>query len=120
MEINKQLIWDYEFNEKEREGESFRRWYITRALSRGRIRDVKDIGLDRIHSYLPHLFLPRKIRAFWEWFYSLPEIQKRYGYLDAPFRLQPTQFVPEFRIQVDNLTDIACNKLSAKLMRPLL
>jgi len=30
-----------------------------------------------------------------------------------PFRLQPTQVTPEFDINIDNLLDIACNKLSA-------
>lgn len=32
---------------------------------------------------------------------------------DTPFRLQPTEIDPQFGIQVDNVTDIACNKLSA-------
>lgn len=32
---------------------------------------------------------------------------------DTPFRLQPTEVDPQFGIQVDNITDIACNKLSA-------
>jgi len=33
--------------------------------------------------------------------------------LTSPFRLQPTQFAPEFGIKIDNLLDIACNKFSA-------
>lgn len=32
---------------------------------------------------------------------------------DTPFRLQPTEIDSRFGIQVDNITDIACNKLSA-------
>ncbi len=32
---------------------------------------------------------------------------------DSPYRLHPTQYQAEFGIQVDNVTDIACNKLSA-------
>lgn len=32
---------------------------------------------------------------------------------DAPFRLEKTRLEPELKIYVDNLTDIACNKLSA-------
>ena len=32
---------------------------------------------------------------------------------DAPFRLEKTVLQPELHIYVDNLTDIACNKLSA-------
>ena len=32
---------------------------------------------------------------------------------DSPYRLEPTHRHPELGIQIDNLTDIACNKLSA-------
>lgn len=32
---------------------------------------------------------------------------------DAPFRLEKIRFIPEYQIFIDNLTDIACNKLSA-------
>ena len=32
---------------------------------------------------------------------------------DTPFRLQPTTLDAQFGIQVDSLTDVACNKLSA-------
>jgi len=33
--------------------------------------------------------------------------------LDSPYRLQPTVDHPELRIRMDNVLDIACNKLSA-------
>jgi predicted nucleotidyltransferase component of viral defense system len=33
--------------------------------------------------------------------------------LDSPYRLEPTQLDATLNIQIDNLTDIACNKLSA-------
>ena len=32
---------------------------------------------------------------------------------DTPFRLQPTELDPTYGIRVDNVTDIACNKLAA-------
>ncbi|MEW5989326.1 MAG: nucleotidyl transferase AbiEii/AbiGii toxin family protein [Chloroflexota bacterium] len=32
---------------------------------------------------------------------------------DSPFRLEPTRLEESYSVQVDNLTDIACNKLSA-------
>lgn len=32
---------------------------------------------------------------------------------DSPFRLLPTEFDPAYGIRVDNVTDIACNKLAA-------
>lgn len=33
--------------------------------------------------------------------------------LDSPYRLEPTRHHPDLGIDVDNVTDIACNKLSA-------
>lgn len=32
---------------------------------------------------------------------------------EAPYRLQPTNFDPEFGLEIDNAPDIACNKVSA-------
>lgn len=79
MKINRKLIWDYEFSEKDQERESFRRWYVARVLTQGGIQDIRDVGIKTVHDILPKLFLPKKIRAFWEWYFSPPEIQGRYG-----------------------------------------
>lgn len=88
MKINKQLIWDYEFTEQEMKQDSFWVWYIARVLTRGGAADIRDIGLQNIHDFLPQTFLPQKIRSFWEWFFLLPESQARYGHFDAsPKRL---------------------------------
>lgn len=76
-------MWDYRFSEAERKQEFFRQWYVTRVLTRGGIKDVRGVGLQTVHDDLPRLFLPKKIHAFWEWFFSLPEIRKRYGHLDT-------------------------------------
>ena len=84
MEINERLIWDYEFTEQDRQGNYFRDWYVARVLSRGTMADIRNVGLQTIHDRLSHIFLPKKIRIFWEWYFSLPEVQICYGRLDAP------------------------------------
>ena len=44
MKINEKLIWDYKFSEAER---------------RGGIEDIRCVGLDVIHNYLPQVSLQR-------------------------------------------------------------
>lgn len=84
MKINEKLIWDYRFTDEERERESFREWYTARVLTRGTLEDIRGIGLQTIHDYLPRLFLPRKIRRFWEWYFSQSDVESQYGHLDSP------------------------------------
>jgi hypothetical protein len=79
LPINPDLIWDYDIPAEAQQGEAFRRWYITRVLTRGRATDIKSIGFDTIYNYLPTLNLPTQIRHFWEWYFSLPEVEQRYG-----------------------------------------
>ncbi|HRQ42294.1 MAG TPA: nucleotidyl transferase AbiEii/AbiGii toxin family protein [Chloroflexota bacterium] len=57
----------------------------------------------------------RTFVSFVECFISKPggERVKLDFAFDTPYRLLPTQLDTRFGIQVDNLTDIACNKLSA-------
>lgn len=83
MKINERLLWDYSFSEEERQKEPFRRWYVNRVLTRGGIHDIQGIGLKAIHDLFPALHLPPKIRRFWEWFFSLPDTQSRYGHFNA-------------------------------------
>jgi hypothetical protein len=84
VEINPKLIWDYDFSQEDLSSEYFREWYIARVLTRGGIQDIRRIGLQTIHDYFPRLFLPKKIRTFWEWFFSLPDIQSQYGHFNPP------------------------------------
>ncbi len=42
MSINPDLVWDYEIPEDGHQDEGFRRWYIARVLSRGRMEDVRE------------------------------------------------------------------------------
>jgi hypothetical protein len=77
--INPDLVWDYDVPPENEQSEAFRRWYIARVLTRGRVEDIKAVGLERIFHYLPSLNLPPKIRRFWEWYFSLPEARQRYG-----------------------------------------
>ena len=75
MKINKRLIWDYEFTEKDFETETFRRWYVARALTNGTLDDLQGVGQKMIRRYLPQIWLPAAIRHFWEWFFGLPHAQ---------------------------------------------
>lgn len=81
LPINPDLVWDYQIPSEQ--SEAFRRWYIARVLSRGRTEDLKAIGFSTIYAYLSTLDLPAEIRSFWEWYFNLPEVQARYGTLNA-------------------------------------
>lgn len=70
LKINRTLIWDYDFEGKY-ETEEFKKWYLARVLSRGAASDIREIGFETIRNYLPVLNVPRRIRKFWEWYFSL-------------------------------------------------
>ena len=80
--INEKLVWDYDIPDDAQENEAFREWYVTRVLTNGTAADIRAIGFSTIHDYLPHLFLPREIREFWQWYFGQPHVRKRYGDLD--------------------------------------
>lgn len=67
VKIDRRLVWDYPADVAE-DDEAFRRWYVARVLTRGGIENVRELGLETIREYLPHIVLPRRIRDFWEWF----------------------------------------------------
>lgn len=77
--INEKLVWDYDIPDDAQENEAFLRWYVARVLSRGGDDDLRAIGFQTIHDYLPYLNLPREIREFWEWYFSQPKARARYG-----------------------------------------
>jgi hypothetical protein len=81
--INEKLVWDYDIPPDAQENEAFREWYVKRVLTHGTAVDIRAIGLDTIHSYLPRLFLPKDIREFWYWYFNLPKSRERYGNFDA-------------------------------------
>jgi hypothetical protein len=83
LSINPDLVWDYEIAEGGHQDEAFRRWYIARVLTRGRMQDIRDLGLHTIDAYLPVLVLPARIRRFWEWYLNLPDVRSRYGIADT-------------------------------------
>ncbi|MCI0395682.1 MAG: hypothetical protein L0332_25080 [Chloroflexi bacterium] len=80
--INPNLVWDYDIPDDAAQNEAFRRWYLTRVLTRGSANDIRAIGLATIHAYLPVLNLPVDIRDFWEWYFNLPAVKARYGHLN--------------------------------------
>ena len=84
LPVNPDLVWDYDVPPESQQSEGFRRWYIGRVLTRGQAEDVRAIGLQTIHIYLPQLTLPMEIRRFWEWYFSLPEVKRRDAHPDTP------------------------------------
>lgn len=82
--FNKKLVWDYDIPANAAENKDFRRWYLSRVLTRGTSADLRDIGLANIYVYLPVLQLPLTIRRFWEWYFALPHVVNRYGHIDRP------------------------------------
>ena len=84
LPINPDLVWDYDIPDDRGQDEAFRRWYVARVLTRGRMGDIRNLGLRTIHAYLPDLVLPTKVRRFWEWYFSLPDVKARYGTADSP------------------------------------
>jgi hypothetical protein len=80
--INEKLVWDMDIPVDAPTNEAFRKWYVKRVLTHGTAADIKAIGLDTIHHYLPRIYLPRDIREFWLWYFSEPPIRERYGHLD--------------------------------------
>jgi hypothetical protein len=84
LPINPDLVWDYEMPDGEHQDEEFRRWYIARVLTRGRMKDVRELGLPTIHAYLPHLVLPVRVRRFWEWYLNLSDVRVHHGPVDSP------------------------------------
>lgn len=83
LPINERLLWDYDIPADAQENEGFRRLYVTRVLSRGTDADLRAIGFKTIHHYLPRIYLPIEIREFWDWYFSRPEVFKRYGAFDT-------------------------------------
>ena len=81
--IEADLVWDYDIPDAEHQDEAFRRWYVARVLTRGRSQDIRVLGLRTIYAYLSHLLLPARLRRFWEWYFSLPEVRERYGIADS-------------------------------------
>ncbi len=81
--INEKLVWDYDIPEDAQENEAFRRWYLARVLSHGGDADLRAIGFQTIHDYLPELNLPREIREFWYWYFGQPHARERYAELDS-------------------------------------
>jgi hypothetical protein len=67
-----------EVHADEEQTDAFRRWYISRVLTRGNADDLRSIGLKTIYVYFPDLDLPANVRRFWQWYFDLIEVKNRY------------------------------------------
>jgi hypothetical protein len=83
LPINPDLVWDYDIPDDFEQDEAFRRWYVARVLTRGRMEDIRNLGLRTIYAYLPHLVLPERIRRFWQWYFDQPDVRARHGLVDS-------------------------------------
>jgi hypothetical protein len=73
LPINPELVWDFAMPDDGHQDEAFRRWYVARVLSRGRMEDVQDLGLQTIR-WTGHIISVRLrirlTRSFDEWGHS--------------------------------------------------
>jgi len=44
-QVNKKLIWDYDWDKSEYDTEEFERWYVQRVLTRGMQEDIEILGI---------------------------------------------------------------------------
>jgi hypothetical protein len=70
--INEKLVWDMDIPDDAPTNEAFRKWCVKRVLTHGTAVDIRAIGLETTHHYLPRIYLPRDIREFWLWYSSEP------------------------------------------------
>jgi len=69
--VNKRLLWDYAWAEKDYKTEKFFKWYLARVLSNGTAKDLCNIDFKLIKKHLDDLMgVPRFIREFWKWYLS--------------------------------------------------
>ncbi len=67
--VNENLLWDYDWSEKEYKTETFFKWYLARVLSNGTAKDLGAIRFSSIRKYLSDLIgIPRQVREFWHWY----------------------------------------------------
>jgi len=85
MKVNRWLIWDYDFSEEILRSESFKKWYLARALSRGSAQDIREAGgTEAVRQCFPSLHLPLEIERLWSWYLEIPGPRAElYGHLNA-------------------------------------
>ena len=68
IEVNRGLLWDYDFSPDKLQEEGFFVWYLGRLLERGTAAEVKPVPREIIARYLDRLTIPYRIRRFWKWY----------------------------------------------------
>ena len=68
LKFNRSLFWDYDLSETDLERESVLILYLSRALDRGTMEDVRGIPRAMIRKYFDRLHLSSRVRTFWRWY----------------------------------------------------
>ena len=77
-QVNKNLIWDYDWKESEYGNEEFEKWYVQRVLTRGMQADIDKIGIEKIIEWVDEIPLPRFLRDFWNGY-----LRDKFGFCSA-------------------------------------
>ncbi len=73
MKVNRSLIWDYDFSERDYKTEAFEEWYLGRVLSKGSAGDIRDAGgREAVRRHFAKLHLPIEVERLWSWHLGIP------------------------------------------------
>ena len=73
MKVNRSLIWDYAFSEKDYDTDTFKEWYLARVLSNGSAEDIRNAGgVEAVRQYYLKLHLPLEVERLWSWYLGIP------------------------------------------------
>jgi hypothetical protein len=79
--VNENLLWDYDWSEKEYKTEGFFKWYLARVLSNGTAKDITNIDYEIVKKYLRELNIARRLARFWFHFFGINE-EYKYGNIE--------------------------------------
>lgn len=74
--INPNLVWDYPLDQKRIKKESFLLWYLSRALTHGTAKDIRQIPRFVLRKYFHRLTLPKPVAKFWQWYLTHVDTNK--------------------------------------------
>jgi hypothetical protein len=73
MKVNRTLLWDHDFSEKDYDTEAFKEWYLARAITRGSVDDIRQAGgISEIRRHFSRLHLSLETERLWSWYLGIP------------------------------------------------